>query len=144
MGDFLPKCAFFYEIWVENRSKIALFVLWANLFVFYTPLFCARQSQIHLDCTRLSKRFGEEQQVFAGFIDVEGEDVVAVGGFAAETSAEFFAGHPDSSGCDFGFGMAFAEFLKLLAGHFGDVEDAEQLAGVFQTAAAAEMFPVRC
>lgn len=28
MGDFLPKCAFFYEIWVENRPKIALFVLW--------------------------------------------------------------------------------------------------------------------
>lgn len=25
MGDFLPKCAFFYEIWVENRPKIALF-----------------------------------------------------------------------------------------------------------------------
>ena len=119
MGDFLPKCAFFYEIWVENRPKIALFVLWSN-------------------------PFGEKQQVFAGFIDVEGEDVVVVGGFAAETSAEFLAGHPDSSGCDFGFGMAFAEFLKLLAGHFGDVEDAEQLAGVFQTAAAAEMFPVRC
>ena len=119
MGDFLPKCALFYEIWVENRPKIALFVLWSN-------------------------PFGEEQQVFAGFIDVEGEDVVAVGGFAAETSAEFFAGHPDSSGCDFGFGMAFAELLKPLSGHFGDVEDAEQFAGVFQTAAAAEMFPVRC
>lgn len=22
MGDFLPKCAFFYEIWVENRPKM--------------------------------------------------------------------------------------------------------------------------
>ena len=50
-GDFLPKCAFFYEIWVENRPKIALFVLWSN-------------------------PFGEEQQVLAGFIDVEGEDEI--------------------------------------------------------------------
>ena len=91
-----------------------------------------------------SNPFGEEQQVFAGFIDVEGEDVVAVGGFAAETPAEFFAGHADVAGGHFGFGMAFAELLKPLSGHFSDVEDAEQLAGVFQTAAAAEMFPVRC
>lgn len=22
MGDFLPKCAYFYEIWVENRPKM--------------------------------------------------------------------------------------------------------------------------
>ena len=22
MGDFLPKCAFFYEIWVENRPEM--------------------------------------------------------------------------------------------------------------------------
>ena len=22
MGDFLPKCTFFYEIWVENRPKM--------------------------------------------------------------------------------------------------------------------------
>lgn len=98
MGDFLPKCAFFHEIWVENRPKMP-----------YSPL------------VSRSNPFGEEQQVFAGFIDVEGEDVVEVGGFAAETPAEFFAGHPDTSGCDFGFGMAFAELLKPLSGHFGDV-----------------------
>lgn len=77
-------------------------------------------------------------------VGVEGEDVVAVGGFAAETPTEFFAGHPDVAGCYFGFGMPFAELLEFLAGHFGDVYDAEQLAGVFQTAAAAEMFPARC
>ena len=91
-----------------------------------------------------SNPFGEEQQVFAGGVGVEGEDVVAVGGFAAETPAEFFTGHPDVAGSHFGFGMPFAELLEFLAGHFGDVEDAEQLAGVFQTAAAAEMFPARC
>ena len=28
-----------------------------RMFVFHTPLFCARQSQIHLDCSHLSKRF---------------------------------------------------------------------------------------
>ena len=98
MGDFLPKCAFFYEIWVENRPKMP-----------YSPL------------VSRSNPFGEEQQVFAGFIDVEGEDVVAVGGFAAKTPAEFFAGHPDVAGSHFGFGMPFAELLDLLAGHFGDV-----------------------
>ena len=70
--------------------------------------------------------------------------MVAVGGFAAETPAEFFAGYADVAGSHFGFGMPFSELLERLAGHFGDVEDAEQLAGVFQTAAAAEIFPVRC
>ena len=91
-----------------------------------------------------SNPFGEEQQVFAGGVGVEGEDVVAVGGLAAETPEEFFAGHADVAGGHFGFWMPFAELLEFLAGHFSDVEDAEQLARVFQTAAAAEIFPVRC
>ena len=47
--------------------------------------------------------------------------MVAVGGVAAKTPAEFFAGHPDVAGGHFGFGMPFAELLELLAGHFGDV-----------------------